>query len=236
MIETLVKDKSEGINMSNISEEFGIPVVHAELVRDRILPFRKLVTQEDIVNILHELLDRSPTEQIVVLHLHDTILVSVERVAIGQSGKVLVGMSEIFRGAILAGATHIVVAHNHLNNDTTPSDADLNMTDVTIRASLLMGIGFIDHIITSPDGTHYSMFEHSEELEYRLREMYKKDLINELAWEMKKYRMLPGLDLNKIPEKPLGKKSEYDLDFTFKKPLNNIPFEKITETFNKKPI
>lgn len=218
--------------MSNISEEFGIPVVHAELVRDHTLSFRKLVNKEDIINILHELLDRSPTEQIVVLHLHDTLLVGVERVAIGQSGRVTIDMSEVFRGAILSAATHIVVAHNHLNNDPTPSDADLNMTDIVTRASMLMGIGFIDHIIVSPDGTHYSMLDHVNDLESRIRNMYKDDLLNTLAWEMKKYRMLPGLDLNKIPEKPLNKKSEFDLDFIFNKPQDLIPFEKL----NKKSI
>jgi len=210
--------------MSNVAEEFGIPVVHAELVRDRTLPFRRLTTKEDIVNILHEMLDRSPTEQFITIYLHDTVIVGIERTAIGQSGRVAVGMPEIFRGAILAGATHIVVGHNHLNNYPTPSDPDIDITDIMVRASMLMGIELIDHIIVSPDGTHYSMIDHLAELEVRVKDLLARDMIKALEWDIKKYRMLPGLDLNKKLSNPTSKlmfdiqdKLDFNLDFFDKK-------------------
>lgn len=55
--------------------------------------------------------------------------------------------SEIFRPAVEAGATSIVLAHNHPSGDPTPSQADLATTRVLVQAGRVLGIDLIDHLV-----------------------------------------------------------------------------------------
>jgi hypothetical protein len=197
----------------NINEEFGIPITHVELVRERTLPFRRVFSSAAYIGILHEMLDNSPVEQFVTLYLNNEQIVGAERTSIGQNGMVSTAIPEIFRGAILAGASHIVVGHNHTNDNPIPSDPDINTTDIVVRASILMNIPLIDHIIVSPDGSHYSMMEHARELEGRVMEMMTKSLLSKFPWDLKPLHQLPGSNINDT----MGSKIE-DLLSKFPKP------------------
>lgn len=197
--------------MENLNEEIGVPLTHVEMITDRTLPFKKIIDKGDSIRIFHDLLDNSPVEQFITLYVRDIRLVGVERTALGQARMCSVAMSEIFRGAILAGADGIIVSHNHTNDNAYPSDPDINMTDIVMRSSVLIGIPLLDHIIVCPNGTHYSMMEHAKELETRVLDLYYKNMLSPLAWDMKKYHILPGVD----PNKSYKPKSFKDLDAPF---------------------
>lgn len=62
----------------------------------------------------------------------------------------------ILRYAILAGATAIMLAHNHPSGNKTPSRADELITQKIKQAAQLIDIILMDHLIISPDG-YYSM-------------------------------------------------------------------------------
>ena len=49
-------------------------------------------------------------------------------VTLGTATSTLVAPREVFRGAILASATALVVAHNHPSGDPAPSAADVQIT------------------------------------------------------------------------------------------------------------
>jgi antirestriction protein ArdC/DNA repair protein RadC len=66
---------------------------------------------------------------------------------IGTMDTVLVHAREVFRGAIIAAAAAIVIAHNHPSGDPTPSEADIMVTRDLIRAGQLLKIELLDHII-----------------------------------------------------------------------------------------
>jgi DNA repair protein RadC len=53
----------------------------------------------------------------------------------------------VFRSAIIAAASAIVLIHNHPSNDPTPSDADVKVTRDLIRAGQLLKIEVLDHVI-----------------------------------------------------------------------------------------
>ncbi len=53
----------------------------------------------------------------------------------------------MFLGAILAGATALVVAHNHPSGDPAPSVADVQTTRVLREAAKVIGIDLLDRII-----------------------------------------------------------------------------------------
>jgi DNA repair protein RadC len=53
-------------------------------------------------------------------------------ITLGTATSTLVSPKEVFRGAILSGATAIVVAHNHPSGDPSPSHADVTATRALI--------------------------------------------------------------------------------------------------------
>jgi len=59
---------------------------------------------------------------------------------------------EIVRRALELSATAIVLVHNHPSGDTTPSSADIRMTQEIISISKPMGITVHDHIIVGRHG------------------------------------------------------------------------------------
>jgi DNA repair protein RadC len=54
---------------------------------------------------------------------------------------------EVFRLAIMASASAIVIAHNHPSGEPTPSEADIKITRDLIRAGQLLKIEVLDHIV-----------------------------------------------------------------------------------------
>jgi DNA repair protein RadC len=141
----------------------SIPLYHLELVRDRNLPYRKLSKVEDAVQIFHDLLDRSPIEQVAVIYVDSSShIVGAEIVAMGQLTKVSISMREIFRGAIVASVPAIILGHNHPSGDPSPSAQDIAITQAASYSARLLEIQLWDHIIVSPDGRHTSMYEFSK--------------------------------------------------------------------------
>ncbi len=82
--------------------------------------------------------------------------IGVEKIAIGNAAGVDVHPRELFRGAILAGATGIVVAHNHPSGHAEPSNEDIQLTRRVVVAGRILGIPILDHIIITED-SHYSI-------------------------------------------------------------------------------
>lgn len=155
--------------MTAQKDEFSVPQYHIELVRDRSIPFIKLGGKEDIYQVMHTLLDKSVVEQMVVTHVSaSNEIVGVEVIAIGQMTRVTIGMTEVFRGAIVAGVDSIYLCHNHPAGDPTPSPQDLSLTSTVLKAAEYLGILLLDHVIVSPNGTHHSIMEnihtHAEEM------------------------------------------------------------------------
>ena len=54
---------------------------------------------------------------------------------------------EIYRAAVVAGASGIVIAHNHPSGDPTPSDPDIRMTRDLAQAGRTLKIDLLDHVV-----------------------------------------------------------------------------------------
>jgi DNA repair protein RadC len=65
---------------------------------------------------------------------------------------------EVFREAALAGASALVLFHNHPSGDPTPSADDIRLTARLRQAGELMGIEVADHVILADD-RYYSFRE-----------------------------------------------------------------------------
>ena len=68
-------------------------------------------------------------------------------VSLGTLDSSIVCPREVFRPAILAPASALVLAHNHPSGDPQPSQADIRITRELVRAGTLMKIQLVDHVI-----------------------------------------------------------------------------------------
>lgn len=87
-------------------------------------------------------------------------------ITLGTLNSTLVAPREVFRGAILANASALIVAHNHPSGDPSPSAADISVTRRLREASAVMEIELLDHVVVGtidgdPLGKGYYSFRES---------------------------------------------------------------------------
>ncbi len=68
-------------------------------------------------------------------------------ITLGTVDSTLVAPREVFRGAILASASALVVAHNHPSGDPAPSQGDVRVTRALREAAKIIEIALLDHVI-----------------------------------------------------------------------------------------
>jgi DNA repair protein RadC len=78
-------------------------------------------------------------------------------ISIGTLDTILCHAREVFKLAIVASASAIVLAHNHPSGDPTPSEADIKVTRDMIRAGQLLKIELLDHVIVGGNSNHTSL-------------------------------------------------------------------------------
>ncbi len=67
----------------------------------------------------------------------------------GTIDQTVVYPREIIKEALTAGATWLILAHNHPSGNCTPSDADIALTHHIMSAGEKLGIGVYDHFVFS---------------------------------------------------------------------------------------
>lgn len=65
----------------------------------------------------------------------------------GTISTMIVRPAEVFRPAIAANATAILLAHNHPSGDPTPSPEDVQVTRSLVEVGQLLGVELLDHIV-----------------------------------------------------------------------------------------
>lgn len=110
-----------------------------------------------------------------------------EGVAKGTLSDVRTHSREVFRGAIVAGAHHIIIAHNHPGGNQLPSKSDDEITMALIFAGNIMKLPVMDHIIFYEDG-YYSYHQNDR--------MKKLNYISKDLWTEKE-----GSETKKSPQK-----------------------------------
>lgn len=68
-------------------------------------------------------------------------------VTIGLLDRTQIHAREVFRTAIIQGASRVILAHNHPSGDPTPSAQDIAGTRDMVTASKVVGIDVLDHIV-----------------------------------------------------------------------------------------
>lgn len=140
-----------------MSKEAMVPMYRLELVRERNIPYTKLLGIEAAAEVFHGMLDSSPVEKMAVIHCNSSgEMIGAEIIAHGSLEKVGADMSDIFRGALRNNAASIWFAHNHPTGSVKASIPDFFFTEKMLASSEILGVRVEDHLVIVPD-MHYSI-------------------------------------------------------------------------------
>ena len=108
----------------------------------------EITSPEAAAEVLMPLLDGLDREHCLTLNL-DTKhrLVATTTVSVGSVDHTFMSPREVFRDALLHGASALVIAHNHPSGDAEPSSDDERITRRLVRAGELVGVVILDHIV-----------------------------------------------------------------------------------------
>lgn len=105
--------------------------------------------------VLHD----EPSEVLAILCLSTKHrVIAYHEVSRGSLDATLVHPREVFKAAILANASAIILTHNHPSGDPTPSPDDFALTQRLVQAGQIIGIDVLDHVIVG-DGRWISFVE-----------------------------------------------------------------------------
>jgi DNA repair protein RadC len=110
----------------------------------------KITEARDIVHFMGEVKNnRQECFYVITLNTKNKIIQKY-MVTMGLLDSAPVHPREIFYPAIKDGASAIIVVHNHPSGDSTPSAQDIKLTKDLLKASKVMQIPVLDHIIITP--------------------------------------------------------------------------------------
>ena len=101
-----------------------------------------------------------PVESFVCIWLNGAgEIMDIKAISKGTTDKTIVHPREVLAGPVANHASAIICVHNHPSGPCTPSQSDIKSTKILLKASSLMGISFLDHIIISQTES-FSFHEH----------------------------------------------------------------------------
>ncbi len=112
----------------------------------------QVTSPDDAYEIVAPLLAGRDREHCLLVNL-DTKhrLLGVVTVSIGTVDHTFMAPREIFREALLAGASAVFLAHNHPSGDPTPSADDRSVTRRLAQAGTTVGVDVLDHLVVGAD-------------------------------------------------------------------------------------
>jgi DNA repair protein RadC len=109
---------------------------------------RAITCSRDIFDLFRFNTGTKEREHFAVLSLNSrNLIISEETAAVGTINTVHISPAEILKSAVRCAAASIICIHNHPSGDPTPSPEDRDLTERIARASALLGIRFLDHLV-----------------------------------------------------------------------------------------
>jgi DNA repair protein RadC len=78
--------------------------------------------------------------------------IATTMVATGTINSCATTAREVFKAAVVAHATAIILAHNHPSGDPAPSPDDIQLTKDMMAAGKILDIALLDHIVVGAAG------------------------------------------------------------------------------------
>ena len=140
------------------TKELHAQVWEYTLTRRRVIgncDISQLSNPEDAAAFFHRLGLHDYEQEHLIAVMLDTKqrIKGYTTVCIGLVDRSPMHAREVFRNAILMGASRVLLCHNHPSGDPAPSQADIASTKQLVEAGNVVGIEIVDHIIIAAPGT-----------------------------------------------------------------------------------
>ncbi len=139
--------------------------VKLQMVKEKAIEYDTTIKiPMDIVKFINSIedYDLSVNERVVVIALNTkNNIVAYTEISAGNTNTCYVHIPDIFRFLFTTNASKFILVHNHPSGDSTPSGIDIEMTKQIQKASDLMRVEFLDHIVIG-DNNYTSVFNYIE--------------------------------------------------------------------------
>ena len=152
------------VQIKQANAEYNVPIYRVSLVKDESIQFDQAAVRhaQDAQRLLRNFIKtkgQTDREQFCVVLLNTkNHVVGLNMVSMGVVDRTIVHPREILKTAILASASGIILGHNHISSDLSPSPDDREITKRMIVAGNIMGITVLDHLIISLEDDRYYSF------------------------------------------------------------------------------
>ncbi len=120
------------------------------------IPRTDCSSADNAAAIFFERLAGLPHEEVHVLYLNGrNRVIGCEVVSKGGAHGAALTPRDVLRGAIVAGASAIIMAHNHPSGDPHPSVDDYSTTHLVRLACEAVGLPLLDHLVVCPEIREY---------------------------------------------------------------------------------
>jgi DNA repair protein RadC len=136
--------------MPTLPSRYRVKVLNYYVVREPTSTAQRprASSPEDVAALARQLIPDDDREHFGVLLLDSQNGVNAyHEVSVGSLSASIVHPREVFRAAILAGAAHLILVHNHPSGDPTPSKEDIHLTRQLVDGARLLGLRVHDHVI-----------------------------------------------------------------------------------------
>lgn len=124
--------------------------------------FERIIKPKDILKLVKKAVGDTDREYFMVINLNNQNLPnSIEITSIGSLTETMVSPREVFKSAIVSNSARIILCHTHPSGSTSPSDADIKITNALVKIGKFLDIPVIDHLIVGGDSV-YSLMENGD--------------------------------------------------------------------------
>ncbi len=130
-------------------DRYRVNVLHVSVARDGCAARRpRASSPSEAAALARQLIPDDDREHFGLLLLDSqNLLNAYHEVSTGSLSASIVHPREVFRAAILGGAAHLILVHNHPSGDPTPSKEDVHLTRQLAQGARLLGLRIHDHVI-----------------------------------------------------------------------------------------
>lgn len=105
-------------------------------------------SSRDAANLLMDEMKYKKRECVKAILLNTkNIVVKIVDICYGGTNSAILKPKDVLHEAINIEAPKIILVHNHPSGDPTPSKSDIEFTNKLVKASKIMGIELLDHIV-----------------------------------------------------------------------------------------
>ena len=114
---------------------------------------------KDVAKILTNEMKYEKREIVKAIILNSkNIIIKIVDICYGGTNSAILSPKDVLQEVIKIGAPKIILVHNHPSGDPTPSKKDIEFTERLLKASKIIGIEFLDHIVIGEYG-YRSIFQ-----------------------------------------------------------------------------